>query len=721
MTNPVAPGETVNLSFRVLVTQIPTPNPIPNTANLNYEYIVDLANPPEVSNIDTNTVFTQVNTVIIFPNKSVDLNFAAIGDEITYTISFRNRGNVNANNVVITDPIPNGTSYVIGSLSVNVPSTGDPTSTINLINSVLPGQLITLSFRVIVNTIPNPNPIPNTATIDYDYTVDPDGGSISGSIDTNTVTTLVNSVSINPTKSTSAIYADIGDTVTHTISFTNTGNQDAINVEITDSIPNGTSLVSGSLNVSVPYTGNLVSGVVLTNPVAPGESILISYDLLVESIPNPNPFENTATVNYDYIVDPNAPPVSTSIDTNTTTTEVSSAIIDPPVKGANPDDIVEVGEEIEYTISFTNTGSVDAENIVIIDPVRNGTSLVDGSLNVNVPYTGDLNSGIVLTNSVAPGETIIISYRLLVEEIPSPNPITNKAIVTYNYTVDPVKPPVDKESESNEVQVLVNPVSIEKICTPEEVTLGYVISYNFTIRNMSDIEINNLIFFDILPEGVEFVEGSFRGAVSNNVTANDLVNGVKIGSIGARKNKSLSFKGKIISLPCSLEFNNSASLTYDITLSSSEVVNRAVDSNECLVEVKMTSFKQSFADGKLSIPSGSDDMESLISVEVTVKDEEYTVIDSPIGISNENQSLTGKKLMITTTFLIKISYVGTDEEQTVYSLEYEVSSCEFIVVPEVDNYDCLINLVIKIEDVFYSKLDNRSFFYNITYLIESGI
>ena len=79
-----------------------------------------------------------------------------------------------ASNVVFTDPLPGGTTYVPGSLTIRVPFTGSPTSAITLINSVAPGQTVTGSFRVTVGSNVNPTPIRNVATVAYADTIDPE-------------------------------------------------------------------------------------------------------------------------------------------------------------------------------------------------------------------------------------------------------------------------------------------------------------------------------------------------------------------------------------------------------------------------------------------------------------------------------------------------------------------------------------------------------------------
>ncbi|MGG5462106.1 DUF7507 domain-containing protein [Clostridium sp. B9] len=720
ITSPLGPGETVTIIFNVLIDEIPNPNPIPNKATVDYEYVVDPAETPVTATIDTNTVTTLVNFSELNPIKSVDKEYAKVGDEISYTISFINTGNVDAENIIVTDSVPNGTSYVAGSITSNVAFTGDPTSQINITNSLAPGENVIITFRVLIEEIPSPNPIPNTATINYEYVVDPAEPLVPGSEITNTVTTEVREALINPLKSVDKEYADIGDEITYTITFTNTGNVDLENVEVVDPIPNDTTYVSGSITANVSFTGNPTTSVHLTNTVSVGETVVIVFKVIVDNIPNPNPIPNTATINYSYELVPGEPLVDESIDTNTVYTEVRNADLGPVEKSADKD-FVQVGDTINYSITFTNTGNVAAENVSIVDGLRNGTTLVPGTLFVNVPYTGDLNTGLLLTNPVEPGETIVINYTLLVNEVPNPNPIENTAKVTYEYTVDPNKPPKEKEIDSNTVDVFVNPVEIIKTCSPKEVALGGVITYNFTIINSSEVEITNVIFFDKLPSGVEFIEGSFKGAISNNVIASDLISGVPLGDINSKELKLISFKVRVNNVPCPAEFPNVASLDYRAEFTTGEISNITSLSNECTVDLKKLGFKQEFISDVLEIPVEKPDIERILSFEVNVVFDGYEIIESPVGIALSKKNLTGKKVVVNYKICAKVVYVANNDEQSVHSAHYEISICNYIVLPTNIELNCVLNFYYVEEDIYYNKLNERKFFYAITYLIESGV
>lgn len=123
---------------------------------------------------------------------SVCLTQRYIGDVITYQIAVQNSGNVSANNVIVTDLLPNGVSYVAGSLVVSVAYSGTLASGLTLTGPIAAGQTVTLSFKAMVDAMANPNPVANKVTAAYTYTVDPEApDAVSAVAASNTVTTII--------------------------------------------------------------------------------------------------------------------------------------------------------------------------------------------------------------------------------------------------------------------------------------------------------------------------------------------------------------------------------------------------------------------------------------------------------------------------------------------------------------------------------------------------
>ncbi|PFR33676.1 hypothetical protein COK29_34020, partial [Bacillus cereus] len=68
------------------------------------------------------------------PVKSVNRTVAGVGDTLTYTITVPNTGTGSAENVVLRDSIPNGTTFVAGSVTVGgvTQPNANPANGINL-------------------------------------------------------------------------------------------------------------------------------------------------------------------------------------------------------------------------------------------------------------------------------------------------------------------------------------------------------------------------------------------------------------------------------------------------------------------------------------------------------------------------------------------------------------------------------------------------------------
>lgn len=228
-------GGSVTITFQVDVTSVPTPPVASNVASFGYTF-QPAPNAPTISRTTTsNIVNTDIFTANVALVKTVDKTIAAIGDTITYTVTATNQAPLAANNVIITDIPPAGTTFVPGSVTVNGTSTTDNPATGINIGTIAANGNATITFQVQVNSLPVQNPIRNSASSSFQYNP-PGQPPINRTSTSNIVETLINAAIINPSKTANQQIVNIGDIITYTITIPNNGNISATNVSITDPI-----------------------------------------------------------------------------------------------------------------------------------------------------------------------------------------------------------------------------------------------------------------------------------------------------------------------------------------------------------------------------------------------------------------------------------------------------------------------------------------------------
>lgn len=144
-------GQAVTVSYTVQANNPLTQTPVTNYATL--DYTVD---DPERGNVDfsenTNTVSIDIISNRMTVVKSVDKAYAVKGDNLHYTTVITNTGTLAKSDLVFTDPVPAGTTFVDGSVKINGTSyaTYNPQTGFALPDLAV-GESVTVEFDVKVN------------------------------------------------------------------------------------------------------------------------------------------------------------------------------------------------------------------------------------------------------------------------------------------------------------------------------------------------------------------------------------------------------------------------------------------------------------------------------------------------------------------------------------------------------------------------------------------
>ena len=562
----IAANSTTTVSFQVFVPSIPQTNPILNSGTTTYQYI-PVPNQPAVSGTDTtNIVSTQVNNATVTMTKAVDKNFADIGDTLTYTVSFTGTGNTNANNVIFTDVIPTGTTFVINSLTIDGTTQvgANPANGVN-IGSIPTGTTKNVSFQVVVNTIPASNVVSNGSSASYQYTVNPSQSPVTKNISSNLVSTQINNANVTLTKSTNKQFATIGETISYTILITNSGNTAATNVQLTDSLPNGTILTPGSvtLNGVLQNVDSLVSVPIGTIPG--GATFTLSFQVTVINITTQNPIINNAFASYLYTVNASLPPTSKTANSNSVTSTIRLANLH--ANKSVDKTFAEVGDVLTYTFALTNDGNVAANNVLLSDSIANGTAFVPNSVIVNSVTQPGVTPASINIGSINANTTITASFQVVITSIPNPNPISNSASISYNFIVDPNTSPVSKNTTSTTTFTQVNDANVISAKTVDRAfaTVGDILTYTVTLTNAGSVSADSPTFVDTNPDGTTFIPNTFliNGVLQNNADPNI---GVPLPSIAANGSLNVSYQVTVTSLPAQNPTLNSSSTQYSFIL-----------------------------------------------------------------------------------------------------------------------------------------------------------
>ncbi|MGW5980397.1 DUF7507 domain-containing protein [Bacillus mycoides] len=544
---PITAGSTVNVSFQVNVTSLPTENPIVNFSSTSYQ----LVSPPDAETSISNPVSTQIREAILSMTKNESVSFVDIGQTAFYTTSIANVGNTDATNIVFTDVLPSGLTFVPNTLTVDgiLQPNADPNTGV-LLAALPPNEIYSIVFQVTVNSIPPINPAPNTASTTYEFTVDPGNPPVSNTASSNTTLLQINNANIISTKTANLTFADVGNTITFTLNLPNTGNAAATDVTIIDILDSNLSFIPNSFTVNGQTIPNadLSTGVNIGS-INGGNAAIVTFQATVTTLPTLNPISNFASTTYHYVVDPSQSPITTSNQSNTTTTQINSAILTAQ-KNSNAE-TVDIGQDIVYSVTITNSGNVSATNVIFTDLIPAGTSFEPNSFTLNgisIP-NANIITGVPI-GDIAPNQSVIVAFHINANEIPPINPISNQASVSFQHIVNPANPPVSKNITSNSFTTKIESAILNTIKIGDKAfaTIGDTITYTTTITNTGNIPANNVIFSDPLPTWTQFVAGSVV-VDGTPLPSASIISGVGINTITPNQIVTIIFQVQIVSNP----------------------------------------------------------------------------------------------------------------------------------------------------------------------------
>ena len=408
----LAVGESVSVTLSgVIVEQLP--GAFPPQANAA-EVTDDGTNGPDPTpenNSDLEDL--DITFVDLAIEKNADTAVTAPGEVVTYELSYSNLGTSVATGAVITETIPENTTFD--------PTNSTPGWVLNgneitfEIGEVGPGERGTVVFAVIVDS-PLPAGVtefPNVATITDDGDNGPDQNLDNNSSDDQRET-VINVVAapdyvidkvenfddpVNP-----------GDPVDWTIVVSNEGNQDGTGVVVTDTLPD-TSLFN-SFVASNGGVIDLAAGTVTWNigDLAAGDTVTLTLSAVVnESVPTNIPTQTNSVVVEDDGNNGEDPTPENNRDKEDLEITYVDLFIDKDYDGPVP----EPTDTIVYTLTYGNRGTAPSTGVVITETLPPNTSFDAANSTPGWVQNGDTFT--FDAGTLAPGEEATISFAVTID------------------------------------------------------------------------------------------------------------------------------------------------------------------------------------------------------------------------------------------------------------------------------------------------------------------
>ncbi|TAG18609.1 MAG: DUF11 domain-containing protein, partial [Cytophagales bacterium] len=342
-----------------------------------------------------------------------------------------------------------------------------------------------------------------------------------------------------------------GDNVSFEVVVFNQGNVPAFNVEVTDYIPAGMSLVAG--NGWATSGGNAVQ--TLAGPIAPNSSAVVAITLKIDANftgtnltnvveitkadddtdPNNTPPTDVDSTPGDKVpgqddidqepipLDPGTPPTTPIFDLALTKKKISSGPFT-------------VGSLVSYEISVLNQGNVPAFAVEITDKTPTGMSLVAG----NGWTANGSNATQTFAGPIPVGGSVVSIITLKINDDFTGTKLENVAEITKadNDTNPNNTPPTDRDStpgnsgttpneddtDREVIEITPKPAPgtfdlaiVKKHIGTSPYALGDTVTFSLTVLNQGTLPAFNVEVTDYIPTGLSLVDNTWA-AVGTNAT-----------------------------------------------------------------------------------------------------------------------------------------------------------------------------------------------------------
>lgn len=439
---------------------------IATDAELTQVNIAMVSSDTEDSNPDNDTAQASMDAVAadLAIEKSVDNPEPNLGENVVWTIKIENLGPDTAENVVVEDVLPLGTTFVGTS-----DDRFDAESGKMLLGDLASGKSVSVDIEVTVDDADGARI--NEASVVSD-TFDPDSSNNADNAQTDAV-----AADLELIKTVDNEEPILGAEVVWTIEVVNHGPDTASNVVVKEVLPAGTTFVSVDDDRFNEDDASISLG-----DIASEERVSFNVTVTVDDADGAQ--VNVASVSSDTYDNNDANNVDDA------STDAIAADLQVTKTVDNPAPLL--GETATWTIVVKNNGPDTAESVVLTDMLPVGTSFISADDERFNPEFGALELG-----DLAAEQTFELNIKVLATDANGPK-VNQAAVTSTTHDNDP-----DNNEDDSEIDAIAADLSLIKTVDTETADVGDSVQWTLEVTNIGPDAATGVVVGDMMPDGIE--------------------------------------------------------------------------------------------------------------------------------------------------------------------------------------------------------------------------
>ncbi len=426
--------------------------------------------------------------------KTANVQSAAAGTTMSWTLNVSNNGPSNALNTIVSDSLPAQlTSYTIAPAGVCGPANDISNCDLGTLDA---GQTVSIIVTTPIPSDVGNATLDNTASVTSDVT-DPDEENNGGSASVD----VTARADINLTKTATPNPFQPGSPVTYTIAVLNAGPSLATGVAVTDILPDAVTLasapvVTGSDNGTCEVNGGTVN---CSGDIEADATMLITVVVDTDAA-DLNDIVNVVTV------DPPTTYVDPNPDNNTST---NTADADPNAdlaifKVADGTSAV-AGTDQSWVVTVTNSGPTVAFNTEVTDKLPDEVGFVSATV-TDIPSASCTHSGEALGGTITCDLGDLDVDGIVNIKVVTSVPASVAAGTTLSNVASVSSSVDDDDTSNNEVTETIDvtrsaDLVVTKSVTPVPIVAGADVTWTITVDNLGPSDAANVNVTDAVPAG----------------------------------------------------------------------------------------------------------------------------------------------------------------------------------------------------------------------------